>query len=187
MHDRKQTVRGKVQHVYNVRNLGPIYSACVIFSNSILSHTVAVNISNEGMINETLESEVIHYVLTIPYLGVTIQVCAIDGIVQVYGSVTYSNPNSALNNCSLLLDNTECQNVYIPPNKNSTPGHVKRSVEYQTSTENVLYITVEGASIGNNSFTMNMTEGDIPDDCVGERVATDCESITQNGNQILKC
>ena len=148
-----------------------------------------MNISNEGIVDGTLDdSEVIHYVLTIPYLGVTIQACSVEGIIQVYGSVTFPNPNSALNNYPFVLDhnNTECQNLYIPPHQNST-GQRVRSVEYQSSTENVLYISVEGASNKNNSFTMNMTEGDISDDCVGERVAKDCEDTMftkHNGKQI---
>ena len=152
------------------------------------NHTVSVNISNEEVVGGALDdSEVIHYVLTTPYLGVTIKICASEGTVQVYGSDTYSSPNSALNSFSLVLycnnmkcNDEACKALYIPgsvfmheKSKIST-GQQVRSVEYQFSTENVMYISVKGASNKNNSFTMNMTEGDVPDDCVGEMVAKDC-------------
>ena len=139
--------------------------------------TAKVEIFNEtsGSLDE---SEVINYVLTIPSLGMTLQVCVLKGKIQLYGSVTLPNPNSALNIFTLNLNcshtecqmNSVCQDIYVPYNQ----GPNTRSVQDETDRESVVHISVKGASAGKNSFILNTTEGSTHDGCAGNAVTIGC-------------
>ena len=155
-------------------------------------YTATVNIPSETLIDGNLtDSQVVRYALTIPYLGVTVHVCALQGVIQLYVSTTFPNPNSALYDFTLTLDcsimcqdNSTCDDLYIPGSefmhkKSKLSLHQRvRSVEFQSKRDNFVYISVRGALAVTNSFTLNLTEGDIPGDCVGEMVATDCGDTT---------
>ena len=142
--------------------------------------TAKVEIFNETS-GDLDESEVINYVLTIPSLGMTLQVCVLKGKIQLYGSVTLPNPNSALNIFTLNLNcshtecqmNSVCQNIYVPSNQSSS-GVNTRSVQDETDRESVVYILVKGASAGKNSFILNTTEGSTHDGCAENAVTIGC-------------
>ena len=126
--------------------------------------------------------EVVRYNLLVPGVGITVQFCVTDGKVYMYGSVSYSTPNSALNdfmlvfNCSSRYDNENCScgEEFIGEETWSGKKKVRREA---VTTE--LYITIEGdMGSSRNAFVLNVTEGDVPTDCVGELIASDCGDNT---------
>ena len=138
----------------------------------------------DGSLNR---NEIIRYNLFVPKIGITVQVCAEGGQIAVYGSVTYQNPNSALNDFQLVVDcttstnkNCSCGIVFVPSKLQKL--HYDRTVKRE-ATATVVYITVEGTDDSReNVFVMNATDGDVPTDCVGNEVADDCggKDITTN-------
>ena len=145
----------------------------------------------DGSLNR---NEIIRYNLSVPKIGITVQVCAEGGQIAVYGSVTYQNPNSALNDFQLVVDcttstnkNCSCGKVFVPSKLQKL--HYDRTVKRE-ATATVVYITVEGTDDSReNVFIMNATDGDVPTDCVGNEVADDCggKDITTNPPESEMC
>ena len=145
----------------------------------------------DGSLNR---NEIIRYNLSVPEIGITVQVCAEGGQIAVYGSVTYQNPNSALNDFQLVVDcttstnkNCSCGKVFVPSKLQKL--HYDRTVKRE-ATATVVYITVEGTDDSReNVFVMNATDGDVPTDCVGNEVADDCggKDITTNPPESEMC
>ena len=68
-----------------------------IFFVLTLIHAASIEIGINQTLNGTLDrDENTRYQLPIPNIGITVRVCVSEGRVQVYGSVTIPNPNSAL-------------------------------------------------------------------------------------------
>ena len=146
---------------------GVYYSVFLLHSTRII--IIATVRYDEGeLIDGTLsESQTVRYKLTLPLLGVTIQVCVESGHVVVYGSASYPNPNSALNDFQLVLVCEDCQkedsckDVYVPPvvkPGNSSNARSKRS--HSSGNETSVYISVVGMA-AESKFTMNSTKGDV--------------------------
>ena len=87
----------------------------------------------DGSLNR---NEVIRYNLSVPEIGITVQVCAEGGQIAVYGSVTYQNPNSALNDFQLVVDcttstnkNCSCGKVFVPSKLQWSP--IARNINFE--------------------------------------------------------
>ena len=109
----------------------------------------------------------------IPYIGITVTVCITEGHIQMYGSFSVPNPNSALYDFYLDLvyegneNNSEiCGRTFVAP-----PSHCirtrtttsnqklhKRTVSPESST--IVYLAVVGKDKV-NTFVLNSTEGNI--------------------------
>ena len=126
------------------------------------THTATVNYEEGTFIDGTLyEKQVVRYQLAISQLGVTIQVCAISGTIDVYGSASHPNPNSVLNDFHLKLycegchDNDTCQNV----TQGSGSNRRKRSLsDEEGNNHSTIYISITGLAKVNH-FVLNSTEG----------------------------
>ena len=146
--------------------------------------SLAENIKSEtNFINGDLQrGEVIRYNLLVPGVGITVKVCVNSGGVHMYGSFSYSAPSSVLNDFLLELDcygsggwSCSCQEVYV--DRGTPSGKDNRVRREVTTTE--LYITIEGdMGSSRNAFVLNITEGDVPTDCVGKLIASDCGDNT---------
>ena len=97
-----------------------------------------------------------------PVDGITIKICASGGRIQAFGSYCAKNPNSALNDFSLTVEEGECDDIYLPCDRdcNDTSRQRKRQVDQEV--ERSLNIIIEGAGQEGetNSFVLETTSGD---------------------------
>ena len=75
----------------------------------------------------------------------------------MYGSFTYSDPNSALNEFEARLNMT--YRCFTIRDSTMTSRRTKRQVDSQTSAP--IYITIVGASEMENVFSINSTYGNV--------------------------
>ena len=127
-------------------------------------HAETVRYEEGEFIEGTLsEDKIIRYNLSLPSIGITIQVCVKYGQMVLYGSGIYHDPNSALNDFYLEFNDThckdciDCQELFINTRQ---PGNnwLKRSNEPAITT--TVYMTFEGRA-DMSHFIMNSTEGDV--------------------------
>ena len=138
-------------------------------------HAVTIRYEEGELIDGTLsKGEIVRYNLPLSVFGTTIQVCVKSGKMAIYGSVTYHDPNSALNDFSLEFiindhckDCMDCQELFINSTshqrapENSRSNWLKRSNEPPVTT--TVYMTFRGMA-DTTHFVMNSTEGDVTSD-----------------------
>ena len=107
------------------------------------------------------------------------QVCTSKGQVSTYVSAMGSpNPDGVASLQFKCLHNTtdcKCKEAYISGSDHSTKQYVRRSAaQKREAATTEITITIEGTEY-DNEFNVDITDGDVPTDCVGAMVAEDCE------------
>ena len=151
------------------------------------THTATVNYEEGTFIDGTLyENQVVRYQLAISQLGVTIQVCAISGTIDVYGSASHPNPNSVLNDFQLKLhcegcqDHDKCENITRVPQNNRR----KRSLSDEEGNNHpTIYISITGLAKVNH-FVLNSTEGIVTMKTVVHETTTNTIRDTPDGKTV---
>ena len=90
-----------------------------------------------------------------------------------------SRPNipigKGLFKCLHNTTDCKCKGAYISGSDHSTKEYVRRSAaQKREAATTEITITIEGMEY-DNEFYVDITDGDVPTDCVGAMVAEDCE------------
>ena len=132
----------------------------------------------ESFDEELGDDEIARYVTFVPTNDLSIRVCSNKGRVTIFVFSMDQEQSGYLRSFKPICDHRnstdcKCVQVYIPEYDSSSEDHSRRRARRETVIIEV-HITIEGME-SENEFVMNTTDGDDPNDCVGMKIASDCE------------
>ena len=117
------------------------------------------------------------YITFVPANGLSIRVCSNEGRVTIFMFSMDQERSGSLRSFKPICDHRnsmdcDCVQVYIPQFISSPKDHSRRRARRETVTTEI-HITIEGME-RENVFTVDIHDGDVPNDCVGMEIASDC-------------
>ena len=142
----------------------------------VLLYAASVHRECDEELNYTLGSnETFRYNLAIGF-GITLNICIMEGEIEIYGTTLITNPSKVFNEWHLQLvksegdNDTVCDSLSIDAGTQSdTTSKIRRR---RDSEDKTLYISVTGRA-SSNVFVVNSSTLVKPDDTTDDHGATD--------------
>ena len=152
---------------------------CVNNNYHFFPHTATQEIKQKLFEGELDEKEVMRYVTFVPAEGLTVRVCDIEGrvAVSVFRPASGDSDHDKIYKSTCDYRNTtddgscKCMEFFI--NGTTEPSQKQQRRARRETTTIEIHITIEGME-KENVFTVDIHDGDVPNDCVGRMVADDC-------------